>query len=173
VLRLEERLSYTHKGIESAETLPWTRAIPRGAFRRYTVAYAGLRAGARGHRRREHPAAPRPRALVLERERVANHPGISDIWATMADSLGLAQFSRLKEDVRTNLVAFGHRLAMDHVIPAASRATCHRNTRSGLAKSRSLEREIRIIRTSMTSTRDPGQVSDLRHVSPALAASSV
>jgi len=59
------------------------------------------------------------RALCLERERLANHLG--DIGAIGNDAgfaFGLAQFSRLREDVlRMNEAAFGHRLMMDAVIP--------------------------------------------------------
>ncbi|MCL4763927.1 MAG: Ni,Fe-hydrogenase III large subunit, partial [Burkholderiales bacterium] len=68
------------------------------------------------------PVPPRAqwlRALALERERIANHLG--DLGALGNDggfAFGLAQFSRLREDVlRANLAAFGHRLAMDFVVP--------------------------------------------------------
>jgi Ni,Fe-hydrogenase III large subunit len=65
------------------------------------------------------PRAAALRALLLERERIANHLG--DLGALGNDAgfaFGLAQFSRLKEDVlRTNLAAFGHRLLMDAVVP--------------------------------------------------------
>ena len=59
------------------------------------------------------------RALALERERLANHLGdLGYLGNDGGFAFGLAQFSRLKEDVlRTNLVAFGHRLVMDHVVP--------------------------------------------------------
>ncbi len=59
------------------------------------------------------------RALALERERLANHLGdLGYLGNDGGFAFGLAQFSRLKEDVlRTNLAAFGHRLAMDYVIP--------------------------------------------------------
>jgi Ni,Fe-hydrogenase III large subunit len=59
------------------------------------------------------------RALMLERERVANHLG--DLGALCNDaalSFALAQFSRLREDwQRLSKDAFGHRLMMDAIVP--------------------------------------------------------
>ena len=59
------------------------------------------------------------RALLLERERIANHLG--DLGYLGNDgglAFGLAQFSRLKEDVlRLNARLFGHRYLMDCVVP--------------------------------------------------------
>jgi Ni,Fe-hydrogenase III large subunit len=59
------------------------------------------------------------RALLLERERVANHLG--DLGALGNDgglAFGLAQFSRLREQwQRTSAAVFGHRLLMDRVVP--------------------------------------------------------
>src|SRR5258705_5069352 len=65
------------------------------------------------------PRAQWLRALLLERERVANHLG--DLGALGNDvgfGYGLAQFSRLKEDwLRLNDRAFGHRYLMDRIVP--------------------------------------------------------
>ena len=65
------------------------------------------------------PRAAWLRALCLERERLANHLG--DLGALGNDggfAFGLAQFSRLRENVlRGNAAAFGHRLLMDVVVP--------------------------------------------------------
>src|SRR6185437_370537 len=124
VLRLEERLGYTHKGIEKRfESL----SIVDGAKLAgrisgdSTVAYAWAYAQAVESLA---DVAPPPRAiwlraLCLERERVANHLG--DLGALGNDAgfaLGLAQFSRLREDVlRRNDAAFGHRLLMDAIVP--------------------------------------------------------
>jgi Ni,Fe-hydrogenase III large subunit len=59
------------------------------------------------------------RALLLERERVANHLG--DLGALGNDAafvVGLAQFSRLREDwQRLSARLFGHRFMMDRVLP--------------------------------------------------------
>jgi Ni,Fe-hydrogenase III large subunit len=59
------------------------------------------------------------RALLLERERIANHLGDLGFLANDAGlALGLAQLSRLKEDcLRSNAAGFGHRYLMDVVIP--------------------------------------------------------
>ena len=154
VLRLEERLGYTHKGIEKRfESLRLADAY-RLAGRvsgDSTVAYAWAYAQA-AEAITEADVPPRAlwlRALALERERLANHLG--DLGALGNDggfAFGLAQFSRLKEDVmRANLAAFGHRLMMDFVVPggvtgnlapdrvAPMREECTR-----------LEREIAILR---------------------------
>jgi Ni,Fe-hydrogenase III large subunit/Ni,Fe-hydrogenase III component G len=124
VLRLEERLGYTHKGIEKRfESLSVDDGV-RLAGRvsgDSTVAYAWAYSQAV-----EAIAGVTPpmralwlRALCLERERLANHLG--DLGALGNDggfAFGLAQFSRLREDVlRTNAAAFGHRLLMDVVVP--------------------------------------------------------
>jgi Ni,Fe-hydrogenase III large subunit len=65
------------------------------------------------------PRAQWLRALLLERERIANHLG--DLGALGNDAgfaYGLAQFSRLKEDwLRLNNQAFGHRYLMDRIVP--------------------------------------------------------
>ena len=65
------------------------------------------------------PRAAWLRALALERERIANHLGdLGYLGNDGGFAFGLAQFSRLKEDVlRQNLAAFGHRLMMDYVVP--------------------------------------------------------
>ena len=59
------------------------------------------------------------RALLLERERIANHLGdLGYLGNDVALSFGFAQFWRLKEDVlrlRTRL--FGHRYLMDAIVP--------------------------------------------------------
>jgi len=68
---------------------------------------------------RPSPRALWLRALLLERERIANHLG--DLGYLGNDgglAFGLAQFSRLKEDLlRTNAALFGHRYLMDRVVP--------------------------------------------------------
>jgi Ni,Fe-hydrogenase III large subunit len=124
VLRLEERLGYKHKGIEKRfESLSLQEAA-RLAGRvsgDSTVAYAWAYAMAL-----EGIAGMQPgrravflRALLLERERIANHLG--DLGALGNDgglAFGLAQFSRLKEDLlRSNARVFGHRYLMDRVVP--------------------------------------------------------
>ena len=59
------------------------------------------------------------RALLLERERVANHLGdLGALGNDAAFAFGLAQFSRLREDwLRLSGETFGHRLLMDCALP--------------------------------------------------------
>ncbi|MBV8465380.1 MAG: NADH-quinone oxidoreductase subunit C [Burkholderiales bacterium] len=124
VLRLEERLGYTHKGIEKL----LERTAPADGHRiagrvsgdstvAYAWAYCMALESATGITLPE--SALLQRALMLERERVANHMG--DLGALGNDAgfaFGLAQFSRLKEDwLRINKLAFGHRFMMDGIVP--------------------------------------------------------
>ena len=124
VLRLEERLGYTHKGVaklfentsqqnghrlaarvsgDSAVAFSWAYCV---ALESITETVCPARAIIL-------------RALALEQERLANHLG--DLGALGNDAgfaFGLTQFSRLKEDLlRANTVAFGARYLMDYVVP--------------------------------------------------------
>ncbi|HMC17268.1 MAG TPA: NADH-quinone oxidoreductase subunit C [Albitalea sp.] len=124
VLRLEQRLGYVHKGIDRRFTQLPALDAHRLAGRMSgdsTVAFAWAycmalesAAGAVVPER-----ADALRALLLERERVANHLG--DLGALGNDGafgFGLAQFSRLREDwLRLSMRSFGHRLMMDCVVP--------------------------------------------------------
>ena len=124
VLRLEERLGYTHKGIEKR----FTQLPPLEGHRlagrvsgdttvAYAWAYCMALESAAGCE--IPPRAQWLRALMLERERVANHLG--DLGALGNDAalgVALAQFSRLKEDwLRLSKDLFGHRFMMDCVVP--------------------------------------------------------
>ena len=124
VLRLEERLGYAHKGIDRR----FTELAPLEGHRLAgrvsgdsTVAYAwaycmALEAAAVC-------TAPERaqwlRAVMLERERVANHLGdLGALGNDAAFAVGQAQFSRLREDwQRLSMALFGHRLLMDRVVP--------------------------------------------------------
>jgi Ni,Fe-hydrogenase III large subunit/Ni,Fe-hydrogenase III component G len=124
VLRLEERLAYTHKGIEKrfeAFSLATGHRLAGRVSGDSTVAYAWAYAQAvEAIGGVEVPArAVALRALCLERERIANHLGdLGYLGNDAGFAFGLAQFSRLKEDVlRLNSQAFGHRLLMDVVLP--------------------------------------------------------
>ena len=124
VLKLEERLGYTHKGIEKrfesmsiAEGARLAGRVSGDSTVAFAWAYCMALESAAGIE-----PAPRAlwlRALLLERERVANHLG--DLGALGNDAglaFGLAQFSRLKEDVlRLNARLFGHRYLMETLIP--------------------------------------------------------
>ncbi len=124
VLRLEQHLGYVHKGIERR----FTELAPLQAHRLAgrvsgdsTVAYAW--AYCMALESAWHTAVPARaqclRALMLERERVANHLGdLGALGNDAALAFGLAQFSRLREDwLRLSGESFGHRLMMDGVVP--------------------------------------------------------
>jgi Ni,Fe-hydrogenase III large subunit/Ni,Fe-hydrogenase III component G len=124
VLRLEERLGYTHKGIDKrfesfaiADGHRLAGRVSGDSTVAYAWAYAQAAEAACG-------VAPPARAcwlraLFLERERVANHLG--DLGALGNDAalgFAFAQFSRLKEDwLRLNGDIFGHRFLMDAIVP--------------------------------------------------------
>jgi Ni,Fe-hydrogenase III large subunit len=124
VVRLEARLGYVHKGIESlfvgasfgkasqlAGRVSGDSTVAMSlAFARAVENAAGITPPAR---------AQWLRALMAELERIANHLG--DIGAVCNDaafSLMHAQCSELREHVlRACHTAFGHRLMMDRIIP--------------------------------------------------------
>jgi Ni,Fe-hydrogenase III large subunit len=124
ILRLEQRLGYTHKGVEQR----MTQVAPLQAYRLAgrvsgdsTVAYAWAYCMALESAAQTTipPRAAWLRALLLERERVANHLGdLGALGNDAAFAFALAQFSRLREDwLRNTQAAFGHRLMMDCVVP--------------------------------------------------------
>jgi Ni,Fe-hydrogenase III large subunit/Ni,Fe-hydrogenase III component G len=124
VLRLEERLGYTHKGIAKRFEEMKQRDAYRLAARisgdsavASSWAYcAALEAITQTVCK---PRAAALRALALEHERIANHLG--DLGALGNDAgfaFGLTQFSRLKEDfLRANAAAFGARYLFDYILP--------------------------------------------------------
>jgi len=124
VLRLEERLGYVHKGIEKrfegmavVEGARLAGRVSGDSTVAYAWAYAMAAEAATGC------AIPLRacwlRALLLERERVANHLGdLGALGNDAALAFGLAQFSRLREQwLRVNAEVFGHRLLMDRIVP--------------------------------------------------------
>jgi Ni,Fe-hydrogenase III large subunit len=127
VLRLEQRLGYKHKGVERLFTMLSPQDGARLAGRisgDTTVAYAWAYCMAL-ESIREVKVPERAlwlRALLLERERVANHLGdLGALGNDAAFAFGLAQFSRLKEDwLRLNRELFGHRYLMDCVVPGGT-----------------------------------------------------
>lgn len=124
ILFLEERLGYAHKGIEKrARGMPVDTVVHlAGRVSGDTTvshAWAACQAIERGLDASLPPRALVLRAILAERERVANHLG--DIGA-VANDVGFAfanyQFSRLRENwQRSNAALFGHRLLMDSVVP--------------------------------------------------------
>jgi Ni,Fe-hydrogenase III large subunit len=147
VVRLEERLGYVHKGIES---LMAGATVEKGAQLAgrtsgdstvaYALAFARAVEAARG-------IAVPPRAVVLrammaELERMANHFG--DIGAICNDAsfvLMQTQCAVLRERIlRSADRCFGHRLMMDCVVPGG---VAHDLAPHGAGAIRDLMREIR------------------------------
>jgi Ni,Fe-hydrogenase III large subunit/Ni,Fe-hydrogenase III component G len=154
VLRLEERLGYKHKGIEKRfEQMDVTEGarlagrISGDSTVAYAWAYAMAVESAAGAE--PPPRAVWLRALMLERERVANHLG--DLGALGNDgglAFGLAQFMRLKETVlRLNARLFGHRFCMDRVVPGGVERDVERAGLDLLAEQcDALDGEVRALR---------------------------
>src|SRR5579883_153346 len=140
VLRLEERLGYTHKGVERRFTeLPILEGhrlaarIAGDSAVAYSWAYCQALEGMAGCILS--PRAAALRALFLELERIANHLG--DVGALANDAgfaFGLAQFSRIKEELlRTVSQAFGQRYLLDAVLPGGTRVDVSAETAKSLA----------------------------------------
>jgi Ni,Fe-hydrogenase III large subunit/Ni,Fe-hydrogenase III component G len=124
VVRLEQRLGYVHKGIESlmaGATLDKAARLAGRTSGDSTVAYALAFAQAveAALEMQVPPRALYLRALMAEMERLANHFG--DIGAICNDasfSIMHAQCSILRERVlRAASACCGHRLMMDRVVP--------------------------------------------------------
>ena len=139
VVRLEERLGYVHKGIES---LMAGASIEQGAKLAgrtsgdstvaYALAFARAVEAALGVE--VPPSAVWLRALMAELERLANHFG--DIGAICNDasfSLMHAQCGILRErTLRAADACFGHRLMMDRVVPGGVAADLAKDCVEGL-----------------------------------------
>ncbi|WP_158927659.1 NADH-quinone oxidoreductase subunit C [Acidisphaera sp. S103] len=124
VVRLEERLGYTHKGVEALLQGADLQRAARLASRcsgdstvAYGLAFAHAVEAALGWS--PPTRAVRLRALMAELERLANHLG--DVGAICNDggfAIMLAHCSVLRESVlRQAAACFGHRLMMDRVVP--------------------------------------------------------
>jgi Ni,Fe-hydrogenase III large subunit/Ni,Fe-hydrogenase III component G len=179
VLRLEQHLGYKHKGIDRR----FTELSPLEANRLAgrvsgdsTVAFAWAYCMAlESATACDVPArAQWLRALMLERERVANHLG--DLGALGNDAalgFALTQFSRLREDwLRLSMQAFGHRLMMDCVTPGGVIGDLDRPLQERMAQQcDAIEAELRVMRSVYE---DHAGLQDrfrgTGHVSPPLAA---
>ncbi|QBR04214.1 NADH-quinone oxidoreductase subunit C [Paraburkholderia pallida] len=154
VLRLEERLGYTHRGIERLFERTPALAGHRVAARiagdsavAFTWAYCMALERALGIA--IPPRAQWLRALLLERERVANHLG--DLGALGNDAgfaFGLMQFSRMKEDwLRMNERAFGHRYLFDVIAPGGLAGDLEPDTAHAISdQCERIERDVRSLR---------------------------
>jgi Ni,Fe-hydrogenase III large subunit/Ni,Fe-hydrogenase III component G len=139
VLRLEERLGYTHKGVskrfeemlqkeghrlaarlsgDSAVAFSWAYCAALEAISQIACP----------------PRAANLRALALEHERLANHLG--DLGALGNDAgfaFGLTQFSRMKEDLlRINVGTFGARYLFDFIRPGGVAADLPESAKESL-----------------------------------------
>jgi len=124
IVRLEQRLGYVHKGIESlmaGATIERAGELAARTSGDSTVAYgiAFAHAVEAAVNVEAPPRARYLRALMAELERLANHLG--DIGAICNDasfSLMHAHCGILREEVlRAADACFGHRLMMDRVVP--------------------------------------------------------
>ncbi|MBZ0142448.1 MAG: NADH-quinone oxidoreductase subunit C [Rhodocyclaceae bacterium] len=124
LLRLEQRLGYQHKGVEKlfvgkniADGARLAGRISGDSTCACAWAYAMAAEAACGVS--PPPRALMLRALMLERERVANHLGdLGALGNDAALAFGFSQFMRLKEDwLRLNGKLFGHRFMMDRIVP--------------------------------------------------------
>ncbi len=124
ILNLEQRLGYVHKGIEKGmegrDAFSATRLAARVSGDA-TVAHSWALCSALEQAAGIDvpPRASSLRAVLCERERIANH--IGDIGATCNDaawSFMHMQCQRLREDMaRLHKDLFGHRLLMDLLVP--------------------------------------------------------
>lgn len=147
VVRLEERLGYTHKGVESLLQGADLERAARLACRcsgDSTVAYALAFARAVESALDWSPPARAVwlRALMAELERLANHLG--DVGAICNDggfAIMLAHCSVLRERVlREAAACFGHRLMMDRIVPSGVAADIDA---AGAARIAALMKDIR------------------------------
>ncbi len=124
ILNLEERLGYVHKGIEKIAEGRDPEGLARLAGRvsgDTTVAHswAACMAMEKAASVEVPERALYLRAIMAERERIANHLGdIGAICNDVAFSFSFYQFGRLREEwQRLSRDAFGHRFMMDCVVP--------------------------------------------------------
>jgi len=165
VLRLEERLGYVHKGIERRFTeLPILEGhrLAARVCGDSAVAYSWAYCQAlEGLAQAVVPArALWLRALCLEIERIQNHLG--DLGALGNDAgfaFGLAQFSRLKEELtRTVAATLEQRYLLDAVVPGGVAVDLADDEARALAvrigRTASLTRELRTIYEDHSGVRD-------------------
>jgi Ni,Fe-hydrogenase III large subunit len=149
VVRLEQRLGYVHKGIESLMTGATFGAASKLAARTSgdsTVAYGFVfaRAVEAALGIEAPPRAAHLRALMAELERIANHLG--DFGAICNDAsfaLIQAHCAVLREKVlRAAAAAFGHRLMRDRIVPGGATADIGND---GIAAIRALLTDIKAL----------------------------
>lgn len=153
VLNLEERLGYVHKGIEKIAEGRDADGLARLAARvsgDTTVghAYAACVAMEKAAALAVPPRAVWLRAVMAERERVANHLGdIGAILNDVAFTFGFYQFSRLREQwQRASQSVFGHRFMMDRIVPGGVAVDIDQSQRQQMsADIHALRREMKTL----------------------------
>ena len=150
ILSLEEHLGYVHRGLEKlaeGRDLPGLARLAGRVSGDTTVghAWAACQAAERALGVTVPPRALALRAIMAERERIANHLGdIGAVCNDVAFSFAFAQFGRMRELwQRQSQSSFGHRFMMDRVVPGG--VACDLDTvqvRALLTESAWLRREV-------------------------------
>jgi Ni,Fe-hydrogenase III large subunit len=124
ILSLEEHLGYVHRGVEKLAEGRDLAGLARLAGRvsgdtTVAHAWAACQAAERALAIEVPGRALALRAIMAERERIANHLGdIGAVCNDVAFSFAFAQFGRLRELwQRQSSTCFGHRFMMDRVVP--------------------------------------------------------
>jgi Ni,Fe-hydrogenase III large subunit/NADH:ubiquinone oxidoreductase subunit C len=124
VLNLEQRLGYVHKGIEKISVGRDAAGVARLAARvsgdsTVSHGWAACMAMEQAAAVQVPDRASYLRAIMAERERIANHLGdIGAICNDVAFAFAQYQFSRLREAwQRISQQVFGHRFMMDCIVP--------------------------------------------------------
>ena len=154
ILRLEQRLGYTHKGTEKRfegmdldTGARFAGRVSGDSHIAYAWAYCMAVESACGCTVPERAAWLR--ALFLEIERVANHLGdLGYLGNDVALSFGFMQFWRLKEDwLRLSANLFGHRYLFDRIVPGGVAADLGDAGRTELATTAErIEAEVRSLK---------------------------
>ncbi len=176
VLKLEERLGYTHKGIEKRfegmDLLVGQRLAGRvsgDSHAAYSWAYCMAVEAALGLVVPER--ALWLRALFLEIERVTNHLGdLGALGNDVALSFGFAQFWRLKEEwLRLAARLFGHRYLFDRIVPGGVAADLSHTAALDAAAARLTDevRELKAIYDEHAGVQD--RFAHTGQVAPAMA----
>src|SRR5512139_150049 len=154
ILRLEERLGYTHKGTEKrfegmdlATGARLAGRVSGDSHSAYAWAYCMAVETATASQAPER--AVWLRALFLEIERIANHLGdLGYLGSDVALAFGFTQFWRLKEDwLRLTARLFGHRYLFDRIVPGGVAADIADSGRAELAaEADRIEAEVRSLK---------------------------
>jgi Ni,Fe-hydrogenase III large subunit/Ni,Fe-hydrogenase III component G len=154
VLRLEQRLGYTHKGTEKrfegmdlASGARFAGRVSGDSHSAYAWAYCMAVETATASTAPERAVCLR--ALFLEIERIANHLGdLGYLGNDVALAFGFMQFWRLKEDwLRLSARLFGHRYLFDCIVPGGVAKDISDSGRTELAaEADRLEAEVRSLK---------------------------